>query len=91
MRVHGNGHAGTTPPLHGTPSGRYTSNGPIDRWSVSTQVILFNPICVCAYMLASWKFFNSRIPYEEYCLTSQFGREYVEYKKRTITGIPFIP
>jgi protein-S-isoprenylcysteine O-methyltransferase len=31
-------------------------------WSIGTQLILSNPICVCLYALASWNFFNSRIP-----------------------------
>ena len=34
-------------------------------WSVSTQVLLGNPLCTCAYAYASWKFFESRIYHEE--------------------------
>ena len=59
-------------------------------WSVGTQVLLANPICLFLYAYASWKFFNTRIAYEEFHLIKFFGREYTTYQKQVSTGIPFI-
>lgn len=59
-------------------------------WSVGTQLLLCNPICLVGYTLASWHFFEDRITDEEEFLIQFFGDEYVEYKRRVPTGIPFI-
>eukprot|EP00941_MAST-03F_sp_MAST-3F-sp1_P004693 g4693.t1 len=64
-------------------------------WSVGTQIVLGNPICVVAYFAASWRFFNHRIYYEERLLSEvQFpGNKEGSYKKYCETrwiGIPFI-
>eukprot|EP00238_Polyblepharides_amylifera_P000951 CAMPEP_0196570580 /NCGR_PEP_ID=MMETSP1081-20130531/722_1 /TAXON_ID=36882 /ORGANISM="Pyramimonas amylifera, Strain CCMP720" /LENGTH=147 /DNA_ID=CAMNT_0041887107 /DNA_START=189 /DNA_END=632 /DNA_ORIENTATION=+ len=60
-------------------------------WSISTQVLLLNPISAVLFAYVSWKFFESRIPYEECLLTRFFGEDYYEYKLKTKTWIPFIP
>ena len=61
-------------------------------YSVSTQVLLANPICLILYARASWMFFHKRIEYEEMILRSKefFGTKYDEYRKKTIVGIPYI-
>lgn len=59
-------------------------------WSVGTQVLLCNPICFIGYAVASWRFFEDRINDEEASLITFFGEEYVEYKKKVGSGIPFI-
>ncbi|CAH1401701.1 unnamed protein product [Nezara viridula] len=59
-------------------------------WAIATQIILVNPICILAYTLASWKFFNDRIIIEELTLLSFFGDDYIEYQKKVPTGLPFI-
>ena len=59
-------------------------------WSIGTQILLCNPLCIIFYAYASWSFFNSRIPYEESLLINFYGDEYVEYMKHTVVGIPFI-
>ncbi|GFO22026.1 hypothetical protein PoB_004853100 [Plakobranchus ocellatus] len=59
-------------------------------WSVGTQVMLCNPICIVAYAVASWKFFNERIFDEEIFLLNFFGEDYLDYQRRVPTGIPFI-
>lgn len=59
-------------------------------WSVGTQVLLANPLCLIAYTIAAWKFFKSRIVYEEFYLIKFFGRQYVEYQKRVPSGVPFV-
>ncbi|XP_050307596.1 protein-S-isoprenylcysteine O-methyltransferase [Anthonomus grandis grandis] len=59
-------------------------------WAIGTQLILINPICIPAYTVVSWMFFNSRIYIEEITLLNFFGQNYVEYQKQVETGIPFI-
>lgn len=59
-------------------------------WSIGTQIVLGNPICVVLYALASWKFFHERIVVEEITLINFFQQKYVDYQKRTCTGVPFI-
>ena len=54
------------------------------------QVMLCNPICLVAYSYAAWRFFRVRIEEEEISLLNFFGEEYLEYKKKVGTGIPFI-
>ncbi|XP_067826314.1 protein-S-isoprenylcysteine O-methyltransferase [Heptranchias perlo] len=59
-------------------------------WSIGTQVILCNPICIVGYMLASWRFFRERIEEEEITLIQFFGEDYEQYKRRIPTRLPFI-
>ncbi|KAK6175329.1 hypothetical protein SNE40_013817 [Patella caerulea] len=59
-------------------------------WSLGTQIILCNPICLVGYTLASWRFFRQRIHEEEISLLNFFGEHYVDYQNRTGTGLPFI-
>lgn len=59
-------------------------------WSIGTQVLLCNPICVVLYGISSWKFFKTRIAYEEFHLIKFFGKEYTNYQKKVWTGIPFV-
>lgn len=59
-------------------------------WSVGTQIILFNPICLIGYFYASWSFFNERVPFEEKVLINVYGIDYQTYMSTTYIGIPFI-
>ncbi|KAJ6635260.1 Protein-S-isoprenylcysteine O-methyltransferase [Pseudolycoriella hygida] len=59
-------------------------------WSIGTQIILANPVCVVIYAIASWKFFNNRVYLEEITLLNFFGEEYYNYQKEVPTGLPFI-
>ncbi|XP_013785267.1 protein-S-isoprenylcysteine O-methyltransferase-like [Limulus polyphemus] len=59
-------------------------------WSVGTQLLLCNPVCLIGYTVASWKFFKTRIIEEEITLLNFFGEDYVMYQKRVGTGLPFI-
>ena len=59
-------------------------------WSIGTQIVLANPVCVVLYTLASWQFFNTRIAFEEYHLVKFFGKQYLAYQKSTPIGIPGI-
>lgn len=59
-------------------------------WSIGTQIILSNPICLVGYTWASWNFFANRIPYEEEHLVHFFGIEYIKYRDSVGVGIPFL-
>lgn len=58
--------------------------------STPLQVVLCNPVCGVAYALTVWRFFRDRTEEEEISLIHFFGDEYLEYKKRVPTGLPFI-
>ena len=58
---------------------------------LGTQITLANPVCLVAYVWASWRFFNDRIHDEEITLWYFFGDDYLAYQKRvTIVGVPFV-
>ena len=59
-------------------------------WSIGTQILLANPLCLLAYTYVTWAFFNERIFVEEYTLLQFFGEEYAQYQDRVPVGIPFI-
>lgn len=59
-------------------------------WSIGTQLILCNPICAIVYTVVSWLFFADRIEEEEKMLLVFFGKQYLDYKKKVPTGLPFI-
>ncbi|XP_061991419.1 protein-S-isoprenylcysteine O-methyltransferase A-like [Rosa rugosa] len=59
-------------------------------WSVGTQIMLCNPISTIAFALVVWRFFQQRIPYEEFYLRQFFGSQYEEYGRRVPSGVPFV-
>jgi len=59
-------------------------------WSVGSQVLLVNPLCLIIYGVVSFAFFKERIYVEEYTLIAFFGDQYRQYQQRTGTGIPGI-
>ncbi|KAI1331242.1 ICMT-domain-containing protein [Xylariaceae sp. FL0255] len=59
-------------------------------WGIGTQLVLGNPICCVAYTVVLWSFFSDRIKSEERLLIKFFGEDYIDYKKRVGTGLPFI-
>lgn len=59
-------------------------------WSIGTQIILANPVCIVIYTIVSWKFFHERILVEEVTLVNFFLEKYVEYQLKTPTGVPFV-
>ena len=59
-------------------------------WSFGTQLVLCNPVCAVAYVVASWLFFRDRIMCEEESLVHFFGQEYLNYQEKVGTGLPFI-
>ncbi|XP_062515212.1 protein-S-isoprenylcysteine O-methyltransferase-like [Corticium candelabrum] len=59
-------------------------------WSIGTQLLLSNPVCLVGYTVASWKFFRERIEEEEMTLLAFFGRQYLDYQQRVATGLPLV-
>ncbi len=59
-------------------------------WGIGTQLVLGNAVCLVAYTVVLWRFFSSRIRGEEASLAHFFGDEFVDYKKKVPTMIPFI-
>ncbi|KAL9642817.1 hypothetical protein ABK040_009892 [Willaertia magna] len=59
-------------------------------WAPATQLVLMNPFCTLAFLAVAWYFFYDRIPYEEETLIGMFGNQYIEYRKKTPSYIPFI-
>lgn len=58
---------------------------------VGTQITLANPVCLVAYVWASWRFFSDRIHDEEITLIYFFGDDYLAYQKNVTTvGVPFV-
>jgi len=59
-------------------------------WSLGSQLILVNPVCLVLYALVSFTFFQERIYVEEFTLLQFFGQDYKDYQKRVGPGIPGI-
>ncbi|WXC62112.1 hypothetical protein SNK03_007974 [Fusarium graminearum] len=59
-------------------------------WGLGTQLVMGNVLCFFAYAFVLWKFFNIRIKHEEGKLIEFFKDDYVQYRKRVGTKIPFI-
>ncbi|KJR86468.1 protein-S-isoprenylcysteine O-methyltransferase [Sporothrix schenckii 1099-18] len=59
-------------------------------WALGTQLVLGNVVCLAAYAVVLWRFFFMRIRHEETLLVRFFGDDYVQYRARVGTKIPFI-
>lgn len=59
-------------------------------WSLGSQLILVNPVCLALYGWVSFSFFKERIYVEEYTLLQFFGQEYRDYQEKVGPGIPGI-
>jgi len=70
---------------------RHPSYAGFFYWALGTQLVLQNPLSFCVYFVLLMRFFSSRIKAEERALVSFFGDDYVSYRKKVGTKIPFIP
>lgn len=59
-------------------------------WTIGTQLMCFNLICLIGFPIGLYIFFEDRIIEEEGLLIEFFGKEYIEYKKKVGILIPFI-
>jgi protein-S-isoprenylcysteine O-methyltransferase len=70
---------------------RHPSYAGFFYWALGTQLVLQNPVSFVLYTGAMWRFFYYRTRAEERALVSFFGDDYVQYRKRVGTMIPFVP
>ncbi|KAI9512228.1 Isoprenylcysteine carboxyl methyltransferase family-domain-containing protein [Russula earlei] len=70
---------------------RHPSYAGFFYWALGTQLVLQNPLSFSVYSVLLMRFFSSRIRAEERALISFFGDDYVSYRGRVGTRIPFIP
>lgn len=59
-------------------------------YTVGSQIVLANPVCLAGFAYVSYLFFADRIRREERKLVQFFGDSYVEYRSKTPTYIPGI-
>lgn len=59
-------------------------------WALGTQLVLGNVVCLAGYATVLWRFFSLRIRHEERLLVRFFGDDYVAYRQRVGTKIPFV-
>ncbi|VVT56572.1 uncharacterized protein SAPINGB_P005157 [Magnusiomyces paraingens] len=88
MRSHHKSHELVTTGVYSVS--RHPSYAGFFFWALGTQILLLNPISLILFLSLLWPFFNDRIQDEEQYLVCFFGNDYVEYRKRTPTLIPFI-
>ncbi|KAJ6628730.1 Isoprenylcysteine carboxyl methyltransferase family-domain-containing protein [Mycena sp. CBHHK59/15] len=70
---------------------RHPSYAGFFYWALGTQVVLQNPVSFVLYSFVMWRFFYYRTRAEERALVQFFGDDYVQYRKRVGTKIPFVP
>lgn len=58
-------------------------------WAIGTQLMLLNPITLCAFSFMLYRFFSKRIAFEERHLVEFFGEEYTQYREKVKIWIPF--
>ena len=59
-------------------------------WTIGTQLMCLNIICLIGFPIGLYIFFEDRIIEEEGLLIEFFGKDYIEYKKKVGILIPFI-
>jgi len=69
---------------------RHPSYAGFFYWALGTQIVLQNPFSFCLFAVLLWRFFYFRIRAEERYLIKFFGDDYVKYRKRVGTKIPFV-
>ncbi|TDL29475.1 protein-s-isoprenylcysteine O-methyltransferase [Rickenella mellea] len=70
---------------------RHPSYAGFFYWGLGTQLVLQNSLSFLLYAVLLWRFFYNRIRFEETALVKFFGDDYVKYRNRVGTMIPFIP
>lgn len=60
-------------------------------WVLGIQLAMGNIFCFLAYVVVLHRYYSHRIPFEESFLVKFFGGEYVDYRNKVGTKIPFVP
>ena len=60
-------------------------------FALGSQVMLGNPLSLCAFYYVLSRFFADRIEFEEAALVHIFGEKYSRYAEGVWSGIPFVP
>ncbi|RSH94600.1 hypothetical protein EHS25_004404 [Saitozyma podzolica] len=68
---------------------RHPSYAGFFYWAIATQLLLGNVLSTAMFALVLGRFFSARIKDEERHLVRFFGNDYVNYRKRVGTGLPF--
>jgi len=69
---------------------RHPSYAGFFYWALGTQLVLQNPASFVVFTIILWRFFYYRTKAEERALIKFFGEDYVRYRQRVGTKIPFI-
>jgi len=69
---------------------RHPSYAGFFYWGLGTQLVLQNPMSFVLYGVLLWRFFSNRIRSEESALVRFFGQDYIQYRAKVGTKIPFI-
>ncbi|TFK55981.1 ICMT-domain-containing protein [Heliocybe sulcata] len=70
---------------------RHPSYAGFFYWALGTQLVLLNTISFVGFTIVLWRFFYYRTRAEERALIKFFGNDYIEYRRRVGTRIPFVP
>ncbi|KIM46080.1 hypothetical protein M413DRAFT_23865 [Hebeloma cylindrosporum] len=70
---------------------RHPSYAGFYYWALGTQLILQNPLTFVLFTILLWRFFYYRTQAEEKALVKFFGDDYIRYRRRVGTLIPFVP
>ncbi|TFK43430.1 ICMT-domain-containing protein [Crucibulum laeve] len=70
---------------------RHPSYAGFFYWALGTQLVLQNPLTFVLFCILLWRFFYYRTRAEENALIRFFGDDYVKYRQRVGTLMPFIP
>lgn len=69
---------------------RHPSYAGFFYWAIATQLLLGNVVSTFAFVIVLGRFFSARIKGEERHLVRFFEDDYVQYRKRVGTGLPFL-
>jgi len=70
---------------------RHPSYAGFYYWALGTQLVLQNPLTFVLFTILLWRFFYYRTRAEERALVKFFGDDYINYRRRVGTKIPFVP
>lgn len=59
-------------------------------WVVGIQLAMGNLVCFLLYVVVLYRYYSTRIPYEEAHLVQFFGKDYIDYRERVGTKIPLV-